>query len=499
MFQNNISQDDLIKKTDITISPHIPFFTVLSGAHIYGFASGDSDIDIRGAYLYDNKTLLGFIDSKSSTISALDKDFNSIEVDLVIHELRKYTKMITDGDNGYVLEQIFSPVILFKSEEFDFFKDTIKKYFITKRLYKHYNAFAFNKFTAFKNEKKKSIKTLLYTFRVLLTGIKLFKTGNITTNLNELNSELFKFSFIEELIEMKKNEESYLTKKLLRGDFYEKEIEKLFIDLEEAYNVSHLSDNVRNNYKLNRIVSQIYSSKILNYDFNIPVMRSIDDKQFIKHAKEKLLLKNSPFASIEKDLGIKISPEKNVFLPNFETYFLVRKNIPRGKFFEFIDIERFLIQIKKSNPFCLLALFNNDKDIIHPLIEDLVSEKDILVNKNIYKTFKSVSLTLKDKLNPDEKYNYDSKNVLLMLLMLIYGTSILKSLEFNPDLTAYMGTFKSILDHKISSNEILETYNNLIEQYEKAFEETVIELIEPHNEIFEITINKIKKKIWLND
>jgi uncharacterized protein len=32
--------------------PFPPLFATVSGAHLYGFASPDSDIDLRGAYRY---------------------------------------------------------------------------------------------------------------------------------------------------------------------------------------------------------------------------------------------------------------------------------------------------------------------------------------------------------------------------------------------------------------------------------------------------------------
>ena len=36
-----------------------PVFATISGAHLYGFASPDSDVDLRGAFLLPARSLLG--------------------------------------------------------------------------------------------------------------------------------------------------------------------------------------------------------------------------------------------------------------------------------------------------------------------------------------------------------------------------------------------------------------------------------------------------------
>ena len=43
----------------ITRQGPTPVFATISGAHLYGFASPDSDVDLRGAFLLPARDLLG--------------------------------------------------------------------------------------------------------------------------------------------------------------------------------------------------------------------------------------------------------------------------------------------------------------------------------------------------------------------------------------------------------------------------------------------------------
>jgi predicted nucleotidyltransferase len=85
-----------------------PVFATISGAHLYGFASPDSDVDLRGAYMLPAAELLG-LHPPSETITIDDK--TAIDLDWVAHDIRKFARMMTNH-NGYVLEQLFSPLVV---------------------------------------------------------------------------------------------------------------------------------------------------------------------------------------------------------------------------------------------------------------------------------------------------------------------------------------------------------------------------------------------------
>jgi len=85
-----------------------PVFATISGAHLYGFASPDSDVDLRGAFLLPLNELLG-LQPPRETLTIEDK--SKIDLDWVAHDLRKFARLLV-SHNGYVLEQLFSPLVV---------------------------------------------------------------------------------------------------------------------------------------------------------------------------------------------------------------------------------------------------------------------------------------------------------------------------------------------------------------------------------------------------
>src|SRR3954454_10796938 len=92
-----------------------PIFATISGAHLYGFASPDSDVDLRGAFLLPARDLLGLRPSPE-TVTIEDK--TSIDLDWVAHDIRKFARMMV-SHNGYVLEQLFSPLVVLSTPAFE--------------------------------------------------------------------------------------------------------------------------------------------------------------------------------------------------------------------------------------------------------------------------------------------------------------------------------------------------------------------------------------------
>src|ERR1051325_4172617 len=75
-------------------------FVVVSGAHLYGFASPESDIDLRGAHLLDLRQLVGLRPPRETHEA---KRPGAPEIDYVSYDLGKYMRLLA-GKNGYVLE-----------------------------------------------------------------------------------------------------------------------------------------------------------------------------------------------------------------------------------------------------------------------------------------------------------------------------------------------------------------------------------------------------------
>jgi hypothetical protein len=66
-----------------------PIFATISGAHLYGFASPDSDVDLRGAFLLRARDVLG-LHPPDETITVEDK--SKIDLDWVAHDVRKFAR-----------------------------------------------------------------------------------------------------------------------------------------------------------------------------------------------------------------------------------------------------------------------------------------------------------------------------------------------------------------------------------------------------------------------
>jgi predicted nucleotidyltransferase len=103
--------------------------------------------------------------------------------------------------NGYVLEQLYSPLIVHTTPEHDELK-AIAHGCVTRHHAGHYLGFAETQWRLF--EKDRRIKPLLYTYRVLLTGIHLMRTGQVEANLRVLNDQA-RLSHVYDLIASKKN------------------------------------------------------------------------------------------------------------------------------------------------------------------------------------------------------------------------------------------------------------------------------------------------------
>jgi predicted nucleotidyltransferase len=90
----------------------------------------------------------------------------------------------------------------------------------------HYRGFAENQWRLFLKEAQPRIKPLLYTFRVLLTGIHLMRSGEIQTNLNHLHS-MYPLPYLPELIARKRDGAEQQTLPAAETAFYEKEFAAL--------------------------------------------------------------------------------------------------------------------------------------------------------------------------------------------------------------------------------------------------------------------------------
>jgi predicted nucleotidyltransferase len=164
---------------------------------------------------------------------------DGIEIDLVTHDAKKFFGLVLKK-NGYVLEQIFSPLVIHTTPEHRELKQ-IAATCITRHHAHHYLGFAATQWKLFQKEDPPRVKPLLYVYRVLLTGIHLMEIGEVESNLRHLN-ESAKLPFIDDLIERKLAgpEKSQLPEADL--GFHETEYRRLVAELESASEKSNLPE-----------------------------------------------------------------------------------------------------------------------------------------------------------------------------------------------------------------------------------------------------------------
>ena len=176
-------------------------FVTISGAHIYGFASPDSDVDLRGAHRLPLESVIG-LENPKETVD-FDGVHRGLEVDLVSHDIGKYLGLLVKN-NGYILEQVFSPLIVSGHDFLDELRPLAKNC-ITKNHFYHYRGFFATQKKLILKQQPVTAKAVLYAYRVLCTGIHLLRTGEVVTDLNRLADEMG-LSFVSELVAAKVTE-----------------------------------------------------------------------------------------------------------------------------------------------------------------------------------------------------------------------------------------------------------------------------------------------------
>lgn len=217
--------------------PYPLVFATVSGAHLYGFPSPDSDFDLRGIHVLPAKEVVGLDAGRETvTIEYTDAGF---EMDLVTHDARKFFLLLL-RKNGYVLEQLLSPLVIHSTREHEELIALAPKC-ITRHHAYHYLGFAETQWNLFDKERPRRVKPLLYTYRVLLTGIHLMRTGEVEANLVKLNDEA-KLPHVTDLVARKLAGPEHSTLNDDDVEFHRQEYERLRSALEEAHRAGTLPE-----------------------------------------------------------------------------------------------------------------------------------------------------------------------------------------------------------------------------------------------------------------
>jgi hypothetical protein len=154
-----------------------PLYLMVSGSHSNGLARPDSDLDIRGVYLSPIEKILSLAPGRD-VIEGLD--ILGGKTDIQVYELKKALGMLLKG-NGNAIHMFMAPTC-FYSCGYDW--RALASKFITKKLRSYFAGYH-------QSQRKRAAemrggKSLLYSYREILSGIMLARTGSWIFDFREL-------------------------------------------------------------------------------------------------------------------------------------------------------------------------------------------------------------------------------------------------------------------------------------------------------------------------
>lgn len=248
--KETIVQHQKLIDTIITEQPHPLLFCTISGAHLYGFPSPDSDIDIRGVHILPLEQVIS-LKSPKDTIN-FERIIDDVEIDLATHDVKKFFELLLNK-SGNAIEQVYSPLVMQTTSEHEELKEIVPQTLTIHHAH-HYFGFSQRKWHDFL--KKQTAKALLYVYRVLLTGIHLMSTAQVESNLVTLN-QTYQLPYIDDLIDRKVNGTEKGILPSADMDYYTAEYERLTRQLEIARDESSLPQHPNGKKELSDLLVRI--------------------------------------------------------------------------------------------------------------------------------------------------------------------------------------------------------------------------------------------------
>lgn len=212
----------------------------LSGAHAYGFASPDSDLDLKSIHIAPTEQLLGLTPPRD------DNDrmevIEGVEIDYTSNELGGALRGILKG-NGNYLERVLGECALRAAPQLDELRP-IAAASLSRRLLHHYRGFATSQLHEWEKTGGRSAKKALYVLRTTLTGTHALRTGTIVTDVTRLLDD-YGFAHARELIAVKQSaERASLADD--QSERWRRELARAFEVLDESARTSPLPDDPPN-------------------------------------------------------------------------------------------------------------------------------------------------------------------------------------------------------------------------------------------------------------
>jgi uncharacterized protein len=224
----------------LAAQPEEHLFVTVSGAHLHGYPSAESDVDLRGCHRLPTDALFA-LERPSETVERLEvvagcAGARSQEIETISHEVEKYLRLMLKR-NGAILEQLYSPLVVLETPALAELRE-LARGCITRGLYHHYRSAMQSTYRAYQREGRRAVKPLLALYRLGMTGTHVLREGVVEPNLPRLN-ETYGLPRVAELIERKVADEAAT---LAEDGPYLAEVERLGEMLTEAYANSSLPE-----------------------------------------------------------------------------------------------------------------------------------------------------------------------------------------------------------------------------------------------------------------
>ena len=211
-----------------------PLFATLSGAHLYGFESPDSDVDLRGAFVLSLDQVVGLHEPQETISKTFDE--SGLEIDLVCHDVHKFCRLL-NKNSGEILEQLFSELVVWPSPRLEELRSLFRPH-IGKEFYYHYRGFLLNQLR-FIEKPESTVKETLYGYRVALTGIHLLRSGAMVAHLPSLLEEYHEPG-VSDLIAEKRATREHAPLDEQRRQLHLARLRQLEQELQKAHQLSRL-------------------------------------------------------------------------------------------------------------------------------------------------------------------------------------------------------------------------------------------------------------------
>ena len=148
----------------------IPLHAIESGSRAWGFASPDSDYDVRLIYRHEPDWYLRLYTGKD-TFEFIQNDLFNVPFDIGGWDVRKALQLLYKS-NAVIFEWLNSPIVYYSDDKFlQAVKAVQNDFFDPKAIYYHYQGMAKNANSELELDKPIRLKKWFYLLRALLASI----------------------------------------------------------------------------------------------------------------------------------------------------------------------------------------------------------------------------------------------------------------------------------------------------------------------------------------